>query len=132
VAVGGTDNTAGPRVDELSGFLELAGDRAAETLWLAALSMIERAVAEAREGKWSRFRAFPRGELRRLRRDLAEALLMARLAAAVQIDDNELTRELMRPLREAAEREGAERRRAGTREAERVRLENARKRRRGS
>jgi hypothetical protein len=64
-------------------FLEESGD-APEVLWAAALAMLERAIAEAGEGRWARFRHYPRGQLRNLRHDLASGLRLALLAVALQ------------------------------------------------
>jgi len=116
----------------LEAFLERHGDRAAETLWWSALAILDRAVEDAAEGKWGRWRFYPAGELRRLRRDLAEGLELARLAVALQEEENESRAELDAELREAAAEAGRKRRRQGTLEAERVRLDNARRRREGS
>lgn len=113
----------------IAGFVERLGDQAAEITWEASLAMIERAARDAREAKWARFRWFPSGELRRLRRDLAHALELARFAVAMQEDETELVRELMADARAQAEEAGRRRRREQTMEAERVRLEKGRRRR---
>lgn len=115
--------------DGYASFVERFGDRAAEAVWWAALAMLERAAHEAREGQWGRWRYHPRGELRRLRRDLLPALMLARLAVAIQEDENDFLHELNREARQAVEEAERQRRRAQTMEAERVRLENARRRR---
>ena len=76
----------------LAGYLERRGDRAAEVLWDAALAMVNCATEEAGRGGSLRWRSYPRGELRRLRRDLAEALELARLAVAIREEDEEQAR----------------------------------------
>jgi hypothetical protein len=118
-------------VDGLAAFVERHGDHAAEVLWWGALSLLERAAHEAREGNWGRWRHYPRGELRRLRRDLAEALELARLAVAFQDEENARMRDLGVDLRREAAEVAAAHRRDGTREAERVRLLRARCRKEG-
>jgi hypothetical protein len=103
----------------------------AEVAWLASLAWLERAAVEAREVADSRFRAFPEGELSRLRHELAGALSLARFAVAARRADEDLVAELTREAREAAADAGRARRREQTREAERVRLLRARCRREG-
>jgi hypothetical protein len=110
---------------ELASFLQEHGDDAAEAAWLAAIALIENACGRGREGQFGRWRAFPRGELRRLRRDIAAGLRLARFAVVLQDAENARYDELEVELREAAAEAGRKRRRAGTLEAERVRLENA-------
>jgi hypothetical protein len=109
----------------LAAFVERRGDRSAEVVWSAALAMLERACADARECSSSRWRWYPAGELRRLRRDVAEGLELARLAVALQEEDAEQRRELDRDLAAAAAEAGRARRRAQTLPAERARLANA-------
>lgn len=106
----------------LAAFVERRGDRAAEVVWDAALVMLERACADAREAQSARWRSWPRGELRRLRRDLAEGLELARLAVALQEEDHEQGREMDRDLVELAAAAGKAQRRAQTLPAERARL----------
>lgn len=113
----------------LAGFVDRYGDESAEVLWWAALAWIERAAHEAREAHFGRWRYYPRGELRRLRRDLLPALMLARAAVALQEEANEHIRELDLELRAEAERIAARARREQTREAERARLEKAARRR---
>lgn len=110
-------------------FVERYGEDAAEATWWAALAMLERATTLAREGQFGRWRHYPRGELRRLRRDVSRALLLARCAVDLQDESNETYRELTEDLRAEASRAAAARRRAQTLPAERARLEKARRRR---
>jgi hypothetical protein len=112
----------------MAGFLDRFGDESAEIAWLAGLAWIDRAAAAAREGKWGRFRYYPAGELRRLRRDLAGALQLCRWAVAMQEEENEHSRELTAELHAAAEEAGRRRRRAQTLPAERARLAKQRAR----
>lgn len=116
----------------LAAYVERRGDRAAEVAWEASLALIVKAVDDAREGRFGRWRAYPRGELRRLRRDLAEGLELARLAVALQEEDREQTRELDGELRGLAGDAGRARRRAQTLPAERARLAKAAARSAGS
>jgi hypothetical protein len=111
-------------LENLARFLEDTTD-APEVLWLAAVAMLERATAEAREAKWSRFRYYPAGELRRLRRSLSEGVRLARLAVAIQEDENDRNRALDVELAEAAAEVGRARRRAQTLPAEQARLARA-------
>lgn len=116
-------------VDGLAGFLERRGDRAAEVVWEAALVMVARAAEEAREGHWGRWRHYPSGELRRLRRDLAEALELARLAVALREEEHNRSAELDAELATQAAEAARRRRREQTLPAERARLANLARRR---
>jgi hypothetical protein len=80
-------------------FVERYAEKSAEALWVAALALLERAAVDARAspGRW---RAYPAGELRRLRRELVPALLLARVAVALQEEDNDLVFELTREARQ--------------------------------
>jgi hypothetical protein len=118
-----------PGVPDFAAFVEHFGDEAAEVIWLAACSWLERSAALARDTLDNRFRWYPAGELHRLRREIAAALQLARFACAVQSEENDMYAALMRPIREEAAAKAKAKRRDGTREAERVRLENAAKRR---
>lgn len=106
----------------LIAYLDRRGDRAAEVAWTAALALVVQAADDAREARWGRWRHHPRGELRRLRRDLAEALELARLAVALQEQEHEQRAALELELAEAAAEAGRRRRRAQTLPAERARL----------
>lgn len=116
---------------ELERFGARYGDEAAEIIWAASLSMLEQAAKRAGEGTWGRWRNFPRGELRRLRSDVARALALARLAVALEAESNaagaDLADELHRAARSAAAWSGRER----TLDAEYVRLAKAAARRAG-
>lgn len=109
-------------VGGLQAYVERRGDRAAEVAWDAALALIRRAADDAGEGRWGRWRFYPKGELRRLRRDLAEGLELARLAVALCEEDKLQTAELDAELAEVAAEAGRARRRAQTLPAERARL----------
>jgi hypothetical protein len=111
----------------LSGF----GEDAADAAWTSALALLERAAQRAREGRHGRWAHYPDGDLRRLRRDVAQALWMARTAAVLQSESNDLVSELNKPVRAMVERDRQAQRRAGTVEAERVRLLRAQCRREG-
>lgn len=115
----------------LAGFLDRYAEDSAEVAWTAATALLERAATCAREGNFGRFRYYPAGELRRLRRDVAVALALARFAVAMQEEENEAKRDLTRELYEAAEDAGRRRRRQGTLAAEQARLANAKARREG-
>lgn len=118
-------------VERLADLLERSrSDDLPDVLWSASLAMIERAAGRARERRW--WRSNPSGELRAFRRQMAEALALARLAAALQAADNAGEWESDAPGREAAELDGARRRRAQTLPAELARLANAAARRSGA
>lgn len=106
-------------------------DDAPEVVYLAAVAMLERAVTEAREFRPSQWRYYPRGQLRRLRRNVAQGLALARVAVNLQEAQNDAGRELDRELREQAAEAGRRRRREQTLPAEEARRENARRRREG-
>lgn len=116
---------------ELARFSARYGDETAEIVWASALSMLEQAAKRAGEGTWGRWRFFPQGELRRLRRDVARALALARLAVALEVEENaagaDLAEELRREAAKAAARAGRER----TLDAEYVRTAKAAARRAG-
>jgi len=116
----------------IHGFLERHADRAASTAWVAALAMIEAACQEARERSHSRWRYYPAGELRRLRRDLAAALELARFAVALAEEERTLTETLERDARAERDQAGRQARRAQTLPAELARLANAARRRQTS
>lgn len=109
----------------LAGFVERYRDDLPETLWIASLTMIDRATERTRGWHW--WRAQPEAELRRLRSRLAAALALARYAAALQQAENGAERELDRELREHAAAAGKAARRAQTLPAERARLAKARR-----
>ena len=115
----------------LDTFLLRHGDRAAEVLYHAALTLIRQAAHEGLEGVPGRWHGIPRMELRRLRQKLAEALELAHLAVALQEQENERYRDLTRELDEAAAAAARRARRAGTLEAEYVRVAKSRARRAG-
>src|SRR3972149_8707621 len=96
----------------IHGFLERHADRAASTAWVAALAMIEAACQEARERSHSRWRYYPAGELRRLRRDLAAALELARFAVALAEEERSLTQSHERDARAERDHAGRPARRA--------------------
>lgn len=108
----------GPGLD----FVERFGDDAGEALFMAGLAMLDQALARAREGTYGRFRHYPRGELRRLRKDVSRGLTMCRQAAKLQDLVNDELYSLTHDLNEAARAAGARRRRAGTLAAEDARL----------
>lgn len=102
-----------PRVPDLGpglDFIERFGDDAGEALFMASLAMLEQAAVRAREGTWGRWSHFPRGEVRRLRRDVGRAMRLAHQALLLQEEVNEslhrLTNgvELDADLRDAAVR----------------------------
>lgn len=105
----------------LDAFLARYGSEAPEVIWTAALAWIERVVGEARAQAGHRWHHYPDGEIRRLRRELAGALMLARLAAALQEEDNSLERELLLQAHAAADEERGQEKRAAL-EAERARL----------
>lgn len=109
-------------------FLRDVGD-APEVVWAASLAMLERALLEAREARYGRFRVYPAGQLRRLRTDVAAAMKLARLGVAMQEAETERDRELDADLHARAVAAGAARRRAQTLPAELARLAKAERRR---
>jgi hypothetical protein len=119
-----------PGLPDFASFVERFGDEAAEVIWLAGCAWLERSAAAARDTLDNRFRWYPKGELDRLRREIAAALQLLRFASAVQAEENDMLTALMRPIREEAAAKAKAKRRDGTLEAERVRLENAAARRR--
>lgn len=108
-------------------FLEDATD-APEVLWAAGVAMIRRAASEAEEGRFGRLRHYPRGELRRARRDLAQGLRLLRIAAALIEADDERDSELAEELHARAVEAGRARRRAQTMPAQVARLAKAQER----
>lgn len=106
--------------DRAATFIRDFGDEAGEALWTASLALMRRAVGRAEEGAWGRWRHAPETESRRLRRDLAAALKMARLAVRVQEYENDELRRLTAGADakvEAADREARSRRQAAGRYA---------------
>lgn len=101
-------------------FLEETCD-APEVLWCAGLALLERGVVDARE-RSAHFRHRPSSDLRRLRREVAQGLRLCRLAAHLQVADDEREGELHEELRRLAEEAGRQARRAQTLPAERARL----------
>lgn len=105
----------------LEAWIDRDAGAAAEGLWLAALAMIGRVADEERTrvGQWHHW---PRGRVRRLRRDLAHAIALARIA--LELEEAEQTRadELAAEIRAAAAEAGKRRRREQTIPAERARL----------
>ncbi len=83
---------------------------------MASIAMLEQAAARAKEGTWGRWSHYPRGEVRRLRRDVARAMRLAHQALLLQegvnADLHRLTHgvELDAELREAAVRASKPRR----------------------
>lgn len=71
-------------------FLQDVGD-APDVMWAAALAMLDHSLGEARQVRHSQFRFNPHGNLRRLRRDLAQAMKLARFAVALQEAEAEHT-----------------------------------------
>jgi hypothetical protein len=104
-------------------FVERFGDDAGEALWYAGLALLDQAVKRGQEGAYGRFRHFPGGELRRLRKDLARGLSMCRESCTLQDLVNGELRELTRDLDEQAQEAGRRRRREQTWPAEQARLE---------
>jgi hypothetical protein len=82
-----------------------------EMLWTAAMAMMERSSSGTR---WAWFRNEPAIELRRLRRELAEAMALARFAASLQDAHQAGELESSRPAREADAEDALARRRAQT------------------
>lgn len=94
--------------DRAATFIRDFGDEAGEALWTASLALMRRAIGRAEEGAWGRWRNAPDVEARRLRRDLAAALRMARLAVRVQAYENAELRRLTAGEDEKAERADSE------------------------
>lgn len=106
--------------DDLETWIDRDAGAAAEALWLAALALIEQTAA-AERGHLAQWRHWPRGRARRVRRDLAHALALARIALALAEGEQQRADKLVAELRAAAETEAAERRREQTRPAEHAR-----------
>jgi hypothetical protein len=106
----------------LEAFIERYGSEAPEVVWQAALALLERTATGARVAAASRWSYYPQGELRRLRHELAGAMMLARLAVALQEEENSLDRELVTRARDVAEEQRQREKRAMTIEAERARL----------
>jgi hypothetical protein len=106
-------------------FVDRFGDDAGEALFMAGIAMIEQAVNRAREGVYGRWRYFPGGEVRKLRQQIARGLRLVHEAQLLQDHVNDELRALTQPIDELLADRAREKRRAGTREAERVRLANA-------
>lgn len=119
------------KTSELERFGARYGDEVASVVWTAALGMLEQAAKAAREGNWGRWRNYPRGELRRLRRDVARALELARLAVALQAEADDAGADLAEDLRRAASHAAARAGRERTLDAEYVRCAKAAARRAG-
>lgn len=117
--------------DELARFGTRHGDEVAEIVWAASLTMLEQAAKRAGEGTWGRWRNFPRGELRRLRSDVARALALAHLAVALEAESNAAGADLSEELRRAAAKAAARAGRERTLDAEYVRLARGAARRAG-
>jgi hypothetical protein len=111
-------------------FLEEVGD-APEVIWAAAVAVMRRALGEAEEARFGRFRHYPQGQLRRLRSDVSRALKLARLAVDMQEAETERDRELTVDLHAQAAAAGAAARRAQTLPAQLARLEKQRRARLG-
>lgn len=118
--------------NELERFGARYGDEVANVVWTAALGMLEQAAAAAREGIWGRWRTYPRGELKRLRRDVARGLALARLAVALQDEADASDRDLAEDLRRAAALTASRSGRERTLDAEYVRIAKAAARRAGA
>jgi GNAT superfamily N-acetyltransferase len=114
---------------ELMQFLQEVGD-APEVIWTAALAMIQRALDDAAEARWSRFRSYPQGQLRRLNESIARGVKLGELAVALQEADSAQERGLAADLLDHAAAAAKATRRAQTKPAEIARLANADARRR--
>ena len=103
--------------DDLERWIDHDAGQASEALWLAALAMIEQtgATERTRMGQWTHW---PRGRVRRLRRDLAHALALARIALELAEAEQAIGDKLADELAQARAQAGAERRRLQTRPAE--------------
>ncbi len=106
----------------LQAFVDRYGTEAPEAIWTAALALLEKAATDARAVSGNRWRHYPQGEIRRLRRELAGAMMLARLAAALQEEENLAESELVRAARDAAETQRKADGRARTAAAQRARL----------
>lgn len=104
---------------ELLSFLQEVGD-APEVIWTAGIAMIQRALDEAVEARWSRFRSYPQGQLRRLNEAINRGLKLNELAVALQEADTVQERALTADLYDRAAVAGK-----ATRPAEIARLANA-------
>lgn len=120
------------RVDGLETFLDRFGTEAPEVIWTAALAWLERAAHDARNVASSRWRHYPDGEIRRLRGEIAGALMLARLAGALQEEENTRERELVREMRRSAEEQRRQTKLEGTTEATRTNVRTAAKKRRAA
>src|SRR5258707_15683283 len=96
------------------------GDELPEALWQTALTLIDSATERTRSWRW--WRAYPQGELDRLRNRLAEALRLAHFAADLQAAENEAEHDATALARELEAEAVAAARRAQTAPATRARL----------
>jgi hypothetical protein len=104
-------------------------DDAAELLWRAAMVTLERAAREAQDVSFpSRWQTYPSWDLRRVRRQVASALALARAAVALQDSQNARNDELYADLRAQAAASGAAQRGEQTLAAEYGRVARARAR----
>lgn len=78
---------------------------------MAGIAMLEQAAVRAREGVWGRWKHYPRGEVRRLRRDVARALRLIHEAVLLQEQVSEELRDLTRDLTDIAVEAGRKPRR---------------------
>jgi hypothetical protein len=127
----GNEESAKGLLDLASGLQAFVdgNDDAAELLWRAAMVTLERAAREAQEVSFpSRWQTYPSWGLRRVRRQIASALQLARAAVETQERFNELQDELYRDLRAEAQRTAARQRGEGTLSAEYGRVARARAR----
>lgn len=92
---------------ELVDLLERMGDEAADAAWLAGVAALEKAALDARAALEFRWRSYPRGELRALRRNVKQGLALCRLAMLTAEADRErfeVDRRLAEELAEQARR----------------------------
>jgi hypothetical protein len=88
----------------LTAYLDRRGERVAEVLWAGAIVLLRQALEDAERDDWGRWRSMPRRHLRVLRTQLAAGLELARLATAMQEDENERFRALTEGPRRERER----------------------------
>jgi hypothetical protein len=100
---------------ELDALLDRHADDLADACLLAGVALIERACSRSRESVDFRWRSYPRGELRALRRSLQQGIALARMGCLMrEVDDErwlerEQRRELAQELLDRAAEEGRKR-----------------------
>lgn len=108
----------------IASLLEADHEHAAEALFLGGIARLRIACQHAEQATAGRFSSSPSSELRRLRADVARALLMVKIATDIQLADNQRHRSLTTDLDARATAAARKVRGRQSSEATRVRLLN--------